>query len=264
MNWLPTRFAIFGLTLSTAIFVAWIFAKPAALSPQVVSNDDQRSSVSTTELPSVQAPKPIENSDGNFEKTRIEQFSDVKRIGRRGKNKIEIECFSRGDGRFAEIKFYTRSDYGSWLEVQSFKYDKDGLTDCDPVIEDFNNDGLKDFTYQSDVAARGANEIRKLFIYDIKRDQLVYIQNSDDYPNLAYNKKLNCIDSFIVTGTTETVFLRLEDDKLREFASVSNGLEREVRVTNKAGESRIVRREKYNIDDFEEAYRRFSTYNPPQ
>lgn len=264
MNWLPTKLAVFGLTLGLGMFVIWMFAKPATALHQAISNDDPRPSVRATELSSVQPAKPIEHSDGNLEKTRIEQFSDEKSIGRRGKNKIEIECFSRGDERSAEIKFYTHSDYGAWIEVQSFKFDKDGLTDCDPIVEDFNNDGLKDFTYQSAVAARGANEVRKLFIYDKRQDELVYIQNSEDYPNLAYNKKLNCVDAFIVTGTSETVFLRLDNDKLREFASVSNGLEREVTVTNKAGMSRIIRREKYNIDDFGEAYRRFSSYNPPR
>ncbi len=50
-------------------------------------------------------------------------------------------------------------------------------------LEDFNNDGIKDMTYVSAVAARGANEVRRLFIYDKKRDELVYIKNSEDYPN---------------------------------------------------------------------------------
>jgi hypothetical protein len=146
--------------------------------------------------------------------------------------------------------------------MQSFKFDKDGVTDCDPSIEDFNNDGLGDFSYRSDVAARGANEVRKLFIYDKNIDELVYIENSEDYPNLAYNKTLNCVDSFIVTGTTVTAFLHIEGNRFREFTSVENGMTREATIIDKAGNSRIIRREKYNIDDFGEAFRRFSNYDP--
>jgi len=264
MNWLPIRILVFGLTLCCEILVVWMFAKPVNVPTQASPNQNQRSLVPATEPSIVSPPEPINDTNGGVEETRIEQFSDEKRIGRRGKNKIEMRCYSRGSERFAEIKFYTRSEYGAWFQTQSFKFEKDGVTDCDPTIEDFNNDGLKDFTYQSNVAARGANEVRKLFIYDKKLDELVYIQNSEDYPNLAYNKTLHCVDSFVVTGTTETVFLRIEGDKLREFASVDNGLERVVTVTDSRGKSRILRRQKYNTNDFGEVFRRFYTYNPPR
>jgi hypothetical protein len=261
MNRLPTRIIVFGITLTFEIFVVWMLAKPTNVPLQSKPNEDQQSSVPPTK-PSIVASEPTKEFNDNLEETRIEQFSDEKRIGRHGKNKIEIKCFSQGDRRYAQIRFFTRSEYGAWIEMQSFKFDKDGVTDCDPVIKDFNNDGFDDFTYQSNVAARGANEVRKLFIYDKNMDELVYIENSEDYPNLEYNKTLKCVDSFIVTGTTETVFLRIEGNSLREFASVENGLTRDVAVIDKAGNSRIVRRQKYNIDDFGEAFRRFSSYDP--
>jgi hypothetical protein len=57
-------------------------------------------------------------------------------------------------------------------------------------LADFNNDGFKDVTYMSAEAARGANEIRRLFMYNREKDQLVYIKNSDQYPNLEY--KTSC------------------------------------------------------------------------
>jgi len=201
-----------------------------------------------------------QEGDSHSEETRIESFSDDRQIGRSGKNKIEIRCFSRGSERLAELKFYSRSEYGSWFEVQSFKFEKDGVTDCNPTVEDFNNDGLKDLTYESQVAARGANEVRKLFIYDKDEDELVYIKNSENYPNLAYNKKLNCVDAWAFHGSTTTIFLRIERDMLKKFASVHTGLERMVTVTRKDGTEVIIRREPMNEEDI---YTRYSTFNPP-
>jgi len=262
MRSLPVQFLVFLLTVGVEIFAVSILTKPAISPSHNTLNESLKPPTQAFEPSIVAAPEAVESLPKSTEETRLEQFADEKRIGRPGKNKIEIKCYSQGNERFAEIRFYTKSEYGAWIEIQSFKFDKDGVTDCDPFIEDFNKDGLKDFSYQSNVAARGANEVRKLFIYDRTRDALVYIQNSENYPNLAYNKTLNCVDSFIVTGTTETVFLHIDGDKLREFASVDNGLLREVMVTDKTGKSQIIRRQKYNIDDFDEAYRRFSNYDP--
>ncbi len=212
-------------------------------------------------VPIAQNPT-LTSKDGasDREETRIESFSDDRRIGRRGKNKIELRCFSNSAGRFAELKFYSRTEYGSWLEVQSFKFQKDGVTDCSPIIEDFNNDGLKDFTYESNVAARGANEIRTLLIYNPKKDELIHIKNSAEYPNLAYNKKLNCIDAWLFHGATTTVFLRQEGDMLREFASVDTGAERVVTITRRSSKRVIIRRQPMHED---EVYTRYSTFDPP-
>ncbi|MEP6788600.1 MAG: hypothetical protein ABJB40_09225, partial [Acidobacteriota bacterium] len=160
----------FSLGFCVGMITVWILAQSTPIRTEVASNEPQSYSV-TTEEPSVfESPKSMQISNGSLEETRIEQFTDEKTIGRHRKNKVEIRCCSRGDERFAEIKFFTRSRYGAWIEMQSFKFDKDGVTDCDPIIEDFNNDGLRDFTYRSNVAARGSNEVRKLFIYDKKRD----------------------------------------------------------------------------------------------
>ena len=254
---------IFGLTFCGGIITVWILAIPTLPRPETQSSETVAESVNPASLDVASTTSPaFENQDS--EETRTEYFTDDHQIGRRGKNKIEIRCYSRGDQRFTELKFYARTDYGAWLEMQSFKFEKDGLTDCDPVIEDFNNDGFKDFTYQSDVAARGANEIRKLFIYDKELDELVYIKNSENYPNLAYNRKLRCVDAFLVYGATSTVFLRIEGDTLREFASVETGTERIVTVTDKNGKQRVVHSEKMNPDNFEEIFRRFSSYSPPR
>lgn len=189
-----------------------------------------------------------------------EYFTDSSRIGRRGKNKVELRCFDNGEGKVAEIRFYSRFRSGLWTPKQFFRFDHDNLLGCEPEIKDFNNDGLKDLTYRSSVAARGANEVRTLFVYNSKEDELVHIKNSEDFPNLDYNKKLRCIDAWLFHGATTTVFLRLEGDTLREFASVDTGLERVVTVTNKGGFKRVLSRKKMHPDHI---YTRYSSYAPP-
>jgi hypothetical protein len=259
-----TRLFLFSLAFSLGIVFARMLTRPtitSTIGDTIESADD---SVYEPEPAGVESANSVETSRETTADRRAEHFTDEKKIGRRGKNKIEIRCSDTGEGVFAEIKFYSRTEYGAWIQMQSFKFEKDTLTGCDPVIEDFNNDGLKDFTYQSNVAARGANQIRKLFIYDELSDELVYIKNSEEYPNLAYNKKLKCIDAFAVTGATTTEFLRIEGDELKEFASVDTGVERVVTVTDRAGLERVIRREKMNPHNFDEIYRRFTTYDPPR
>jgi hypothetical protein len=189
-----------------------------------------------------------------------ESFTDDSHIGRRKKNKVDLRCHDEGNRTIAEIRFYSRFRNEPWKQTQSFEFKKDNLSNCDPQVSDFNNDGLKDFTYKSSVAARGANEIRTLFIYDEKKDEFVHIKNSDQYPNLAYNKNLDCLDAWLFHGATTTVFLKLEGDKLRKFASVDTGLEQVVTAIDKDGKSRVLSRKKMSEDDI---YTRYSSYNPP-
>ena len=121
-----------------------------------------------------------------------EFFSDDTNIGLPNRNKVEVFNFKKSDGDFSKsniavIKFYSLDTNKEWKLKQTFEFEKDGIADCDPKLEDFNNDGFKDMTYVSAVAARGANEVRRLFIYDKKKDELIYIKNSENYPNMQYN-----------------------------------------------------------------------------
>lgn len=255
---------LFTSTLCLGLVVSWLWSISASSRQAVPLAAPDPTAVTTTSQPETGTAPPPRIDNQAFAETRVEYFSDDQRIGLRKKNKVEIRCFSNKEGRFAEIKFFGRSEYGAWLERQAFRFEKDGVTDCDPVVEDFNNDGLNDFTYQSTVAARGSNEVRRLFVYDKEHDELVYIKNSQSYPNLAYNKKLRCIDAFLVYGATSTVFLRIKGDELREFARVETGEELIVSIIDKSGTERVVSREKMNPDNFEEIFRRFSTYSPPR
>lgn len=149
----------------------------------------------------------------------IENYVDSMHIGRPRHNKVELFVYENTDTSFVILRFYSLSR-GHWTLRQQLSFPRLDLASPDPHYADFNNDGCKDLTYISELGTRGANEIRKLFIYDKVGDRLRYIVNSADYPNLYYNKKLNCINAWLIHGGTSTAFLRLEGRRLRKFAGV--------------------------------------------
>lgn len=201
----------------------------------------------------------------SFKKDRQAQqieefFSDSLTIGRKGKNKIEISKIRNEDVCEVILSFYSRQGK-NWLLKNQFQFAKDLITDIDPQISDFNNDGYNDITYVSNVAARGANEVRRLLIYDPAKDVLIPIQNSEEYPNMAYNKELNCIDAFLVHGGSSTVFLILEGNQLKEIASVHNDSHRTVYKTDKNGNSILISTDTLNPEDI---YMRYKNFDPPE
>ena len=84
------------------------------------------------------------------------------------------------------------------------------------------------------------------------------MKNSENYPNMLYNKELNCIDAFLVYGGSSTVFLRISGDSLKEFASVEamDGLT--VKEIDRNGKEKIIFQDTTN----KAAYIRFKTYKP--
>ena len=190
---------------------------------------------------------------------KLEEFYvDSVNIGRKKFNKIELSKYRTADSCWVSIKFYSSSTGKSWTLKQTFGFEKDDIRDCDMKLSDFNNDGFKDMTYISAVAARGANQVRRLFIYDKIKDRLVYIINSEDYPNMLYNKTLNCIDAFLVYGGSSTVFLRIKGDSLVEFASVQLDNDLRVYETDNKGVRKLIREDNATKMYFV----RFKNYKP--
>lgn len=146
-------------------------------------------------------------------------FADSTNIGRKGRDRIEMAQYRAEDSVYVVVKLFSIGDGPPTLQ-QEFSFQKDGITGLNTELADFNNDGFNDVTCEGAIAGRGANEIRRLWLYDPQHDSLVYITNSMDYPNLAYNERLNCIDAFRVYGGCSTDFLRISGDSLREFAQV--------------------------------------------
>jgi hypothetical protein len=187
-----------------------------------------------------------------------EEFIDSVNIGLKGKFKIDLKKYRSLDSVYVEIKFFEKQNT-KWSLKQNLKFEKDGVTSCDIEIKDFNNDGMNDMTFQSSVAARGANEIRKLFIFDKTKGELKYIRNSENFPNIRYNKELNCLDAFRVYGGTQTAFMKISKDTLWEFASVELFDNRITIIeTDIYGKKNEIRNDKFEKD----IYTRYKNYKP--
>jgi hypothetical protein len=189
----------------------------------------------------------------------VESFSDSTNIGRKKLNKIELRRFHLHERDSAVVRFYRKIGKG-WQMTNEYWSGKDDFLDCNPEISDFDADGLKDFTFVSARAARGANEVRTLFVYDKTADTLICVQNSEEFPNLHYNYYLHCIDAMVFTGSVTSVFLRLDHNQLRMFASVEAGGEwLEVSEYDKDGNKKMLSRKKHNIGD---TFIRYKSYRP--
>ncbi len=186
-----------------------------------------------------------------------EIFIDSTTIGKKKLNKVEVFKYRTTDSNYVEIKFYVIHGK-NWKPNQKIHFLKDGITGCDIKLSDFNNDGLNDMTIVSAVAARGANEIRRLFIYDKVMDRLIEIKNAENYPNMLYNRELNCIDAFLVYGGSSTVFLKINGDSLKKFASVEAMDGIIVREFYKDGTEKIIFQDAIN----KASYIRFKNYKP--
>ena len=154
----------------------------------------------------------------------LETFVDSLNIGRKGKCKIELIKHRVYNNNYVIIKFYIKTP-NAWSIQNTYSYETNALMEFQPFISDYNNDNLNDLTFISGTAARGANEVRRLFIYDDQKQQLTSIVNSQDYPNMDYNNELDCIDAFMVYGASATVFAKIVGDSLKTFACVANSLD---------------------------------------
>lgn len=213
------------------------------------------------------SPRP--DKEGYFSE---EKFVDSLHAGVKGKTKVEFEKFRHtGNGDvFVSINFYKsekkwvkgeKTDIDIWRLTNSFKFDKDGVTGLDVQIGDFNNDGFNDITYQSAIAGRGGNIVMTLFVYNPENKNFIHIKNSDYYPNLSFNSKLNCINSVILTGSTTTAFLKIKKDSLDEFARVDVSDKILVEEKDSAGKFIIIEEKPFKGND-EDFYKTFRNYKP--
>lgn len=191
--------------------------------------------------------------------TETEIFTDSTKIAEKGKYKIEITQTTIDTSTTVSFKLFLKQN-SKWKNIQNYSLRKESDVPLITEIEDFNNDGFNDFTIHYSTAARGANDIRKLFIFSNKEHKFIEIKNSDLYPNLQYNKKLNCIDALSVYAGSSTTFLKLKKDHLIEFARVDimDG-KIEIYLIDKNKETKL-RSETYSGSNDEMI--RFVNYNP--
>ncbi|MES2775733.1 MAG: hypothetical protein V4722_16280 [Bacteroidota bacterium] len=190
----------------------------------------------------------------------IAVFVDSTSIAIPGSRKIFIASIMIDDSLpKAYVRFYLKEN-----ETWKLQYSFEDVTWSGgaflPEMTDFNNDGYKDLKYLKGTGARGGNGIYNLFIYDKKGDSLIYILNSNEYPNLYYNTETNSINSNFLTGGNETVFMRLDGKKLKRFASIFQ-YDKKITVTefDSNGQSKII-----NVDSSgkHDEFARFTNYKP--
>lgn len=188
----------------------------------------------------------------------IERFVDSTRIGEKGSSKIEIIKHRVFDDIYVIVKFYNKWNT-KWELKNTYLYECNVLfSDLDPNISDFNNDQFNDITFISATAARLSNEVRRLFIYDKEKQELISIVNSEEFPNMSYNKELDCIDAFLVHGGSTTLFANIKKDSLKEFAGVDNSNYRMVFTIDDKGEITYIKKD--TIINLEEVYIRYKNY----
>jgi len=186
-------------------------------------------------------------------------FIDSVSIGKDGYFKIEIEAMRLGDYDDSLFIRLLKQKKNEWCLIQKLSIYSDAMAYFSPNFEDFNNDGWNDLTLWTGDAARGANEVRTLFIFDPKKERFIHVLNSENYPNIGYNALLDCIDAWLVYGGSSTVFLRLEGDSLREFAEVAHDdLSRTVTLIDEKGN----RTELESTQPKEDCYTRYCNYDP--
>ena len=209
------------------------------------------------------------NEENNFKKhsneveniaicDTIEFYSDSTNFGAKTKNKIDIYKIVTNQNTFIKLFLY-KKDNSLWVLNDSLKVDGDFINKLNCEISDFNNDNLKDLLFVSGTAARGGNVVQTLVLYS--NEKLKWIKNSENYPNLMYNKKLDCIDAFILTGGNTTCFLKIENDSLTKFARVE---QRDELITSEVLEKNGKWKELSKVKDYSEDMKRFINYNPLQ
>lgn len=178
-----------------------------------------------------------------------EFFSDSKTVIKPGKYKINVTQKSSKSESVVVFNLFQKSG-NKWSIIQSGSYRKQ--TDFPLFVttnEDLNNDGYNDLKISYAQAARGANEIEKLFIFNPKTQKLTEILNSQEYPNLHYSARRNCITSYMFYGGNATYFLHIKQNRLESFGKVefSNDSIYSYKIKNK--KEILLKKEAYKSND---------------
>lgn len=146
-------------------------------------------------------------------------FQDSLHIGECGKYKVQIKQEYLDDSEsLLSINLYEKN-IESWMLIQSLIDTTYDVQNIDVMLNSLNANVWNDLSFQCALAGRGANEIRKYYLFDKENNEFVSIKNSPDYPNISYDADSNCFMSVGYSGTIMIEFLHLEEDSLVSFGS---------------------------------------------
>ncbi|MFA7325112.1 MAG: hypothetical protein WC121_00465 [Candidatus Kapaibacterium sp.] len=168
----------------------------------------------------------------------FESFVDSISINQNLSFKVEFLRYGLKPDKDHWVKIiFLKKEINYWEEVFRFESERNQTHINFPKLEDFNSDGFLDFSYVPFLAAKGANELRELFVFDSVSNNFIHIKNSSDYPNLKYNVEFDNYTGWAFHGGTTQYFLSLEVDTLIELASIDiNGFERGLTIYDRNGE----------------------------
>ncbi|AZA98284.1 hypothetical protein EG359_01105 [Chryseobacterium joostei] len=179
---------------------------------------------------------------------KTEHFTDAKTVIKSGKYKINITQTNQKPEAVVRFQLFRKSGK-NWQEIQNGSFKKQ--TDFGLYVttdEDLNNDGYNDIKISYEQAGRGSNEITKLFIFNPKTQKLEDIVNSQEYPNLHYNAKRNCVNGYAFHGGNTTYFLKINGNKLQNFARVEYYIDTVYSYKIKNGKEILLKKQAYNSD----------------
>lgn len=178
------------------------------------------------------------------------------------KKDIKVEIIHSADSSKFKIRLYKKTN-DQWLQIQTIIDDNEVFPTPKIHFKDFNNDGLKDLLVFIGTGAKGGNAFYNLYLFDPTASKLKFIKGSDFHPNLNYNKRMNCLDSFGLTAGSETVFLRIKNDSIVPFAGISifphseNNVILEKYIIDEKGKHKTIFSSPTKLD----AYTRFLDFN---
>ena len=151
---------------------------------------------------------------------KIEYFSDSKTVIKPNEFKLNIIQKNNTEESIVYFELFKKSGK-TWKKIQIGNFKKQENFPLNvSTDEDLNNDGYNDVKISFAQAGRGSNELNKLLVFNPITQKLVEIINSQDYPNLHYNAKRNCVSSYSFSGGNSTYFLKINNNRLQEFARV--------------------------------------------
>lgn len=152
-----------------------------------------------------------------FQETQ--KFSDSKTVIKNNQYKLDVVQKNLNEDALVSFSLFKKVNK-KWIKLQDYRFKKQNFFLSVDTSEDLNNDGYKDVKISFAQAARGANEVNRLFVFDPKSQKLIDMENSADYPNLHYNEKRDCVTSDIFYGGSATYFLKIKKNKLEPFGKV--------------------------------------------
>ena len=185
----------------------------------------------------------------NLSAQNVVRFSDSQTFVKAGRYKINVVQKNSADFSTVYFKMYKKSK-SSWIKIQDGNFRKESsFRLAVDTSEDLNNDGYGDLKISYAQAGRGSNSIEKVLMFDPRKQQLVEILNSQDYPNLHYNPDRNCLNSYAFYGGTSTYFLKIKKNRLEEFGRVnySNDTVQSFKIIN--GKEILLQKRSYKSAD---------------